>query len=143
MRRLLMLFALGFLLSGCSLLRAFGPVGSPPPPVSSEEPAPTAQPTIPPATGEITVGGNGTGQSIPFALAEGNYEVRYGATADSPADCTSELWLVSIDPQFQKQISDGHRTGATFVGDVPAGSAYSIQATSTCPQWEVTLQPLS
>lgn len=143
MRRLLMLLAFGLLLSGCSLLRVFGPVGTPPPPVASGEPAPSSQATIPPATAEITVGGNGTGQSVPFPLAEGNYEVRYGASADSPADCTNELWLVSTDPQFQKQISDGNRTGATFVGDVPAGPAYSIQATSTCPQWEVTLQPLS
>jgi hypothetical protein len=130
MRRLLVLVAFGLLVSGCSLLRAFGP------------PEPTLTATAPPDEGVVKVSGDGDGRSDPFALAAGNYEVVYGASPDSPASCVNQLTLVSQDPPFSAAISDGHRNGATFVGDVPAGAAYSIDAISTC-HWEVTIKALS
>jgi hypothetical protein len=89
------------------------------------------------------VSGDGDGQSDPFALAAGDHEVVYGASADSPPSCVSNLTLVSDDPPFIKVISDGHRNGARFVGDVPAGSAYRIEATASTCHWEVTITQLS
>jgi hypothetical protein len=145
MRRFLVLLAFGALVSGCSLLSAFGPPEPPLPTASamSPEPAMTAEPTASSATGDITVVSDGSGQSAPFALAGGNYEIRYSATADSPADCTSKLTLVCKEPAFVKRITAGHRNGATFAGNVPAGSGYYIDDDESTCNWQVTLQPLS
>jgi hypothetical protein len=136
MRRLLVLIAFVVLFSGCSLLRAFRPVE--PVPAEPTEAAATAEPF----TGVVKVSGVGDGRSEPFALSAGNYEAVYGATPDSPVTCANVLTLVSDAPPFSKEISTGHLNGATFVGDVPVGSGYTIDATSTC-EWEVTLTLLS
>lgn len=129
MRRLLALVALCTLLSGCEFLRVFAP------------PLATGIPTASPRQAELTILGNQSGPSATFPLVGGDYEVRYGASADSPADCINHLTLETDDSGYSAEISDGHRTGATFLGDVPAGS-YFVFAMSTC-QWEVTLTLLS
>jgi hypothetical protein len=140
MRRLLALVGFGFLLSGCSLLQALNPLEpTTEPPVPTAAASPTGEP---PATGTINLAGHGNGTSDTFALDGGQYVFRYGATADSPADCTSVLTLKTSDSDYSLVISDGHRNGARVRQDVPAGDSYFVEATSTC-DWLLTIEPLA
>ena len=126
--------------------RFWKPTHAPFPSLPLVTPVPTAVPSGE-ATESVSRSGFGSGESLKFTLDAGDYQADWTVTddADTNAGCYAGVNVKSDDPDFYGTVVSTtiHHTqsGTNYLNNVPAGSDYYIDATTTC-SWTVTLTRL-